>query len=62
MESANYRQATIQVHQIISQAQTEIPGQVLHQQPVYLEDARGVLAPFHLEFVTSADVRSTTAF
>ena len=42
--------------QIISQSQTDIPRQILRQQPVYLEDARGVLAPFHLEFVTSAEV------
>ncbi len=42
--------------QITSQSQTDIPRQILRQQPVYLEDARGVLAPFHLEFVTSAEV------
>ncbi|KAH6637119.1 hypothetical protein F5144DRAFT_207203 [Chaetomium tenue] len=46
----------MEIHQMMSQAQTEIPGQVLRQQPVYLEDARGVLAPFHLEFVTSAQI------
>jgi hypothetical protein len=56
MVFTSYRQATIQIHHMMSQARTEIPGQVLRQQPVYLEDARGVLAPFHLEFVTSADV------
>jgi hypothetical protein len=51
---------TTQIYQKMTQAQTEVPGQVLRQQPVYLEDARGVLAPFHLEFVTSADVSCTT--
>lgn len=30
----------------------------MRQQPIYLEDARGVLAPFHLEFVTSVQVLS----
>ena len=40
----------------MTQSQKEIPGQVLRQQPVYLEDARGVVTPFHLEFVTSAEV------
>ncbi|KAH6845649.1 hypothetical protein B0I37DRAFT_380785 [Chaetomium sp. MPI-CAGE-AT-0009] len=49
-------QTTMQIHQMMSQAQTDIPGQVLRQQPVYLEDARGILAPFHLEFITSANI------
>ncbi len=44
------------ISQLISQSQANIPRQILRQQPVYLEDARGVLAPFHLEFVTSAEV------
>jgi hypothetical protein len=52
----------MQIYQMMSQAQTEVPGQVLRQQPVYLEDARGVLAPFHLEFVISADVSCATVF
>ncbi len=50
---------TTQIYQKILQDQTEVPGQVLRQQPVYLEDARGIMAPFHLEFVTSAQVKST---
>lgn len=32
---------------------TRIPGQVERQQPVYLMDALGKIAPFHLEFVIS---------
>lgn len=35
---------------------TRIPGQVELQQPVYLMDALGKMAPFHLEFVRSAEV------
>jgi hypothetical protein len=50
----------MQIYQIMSQAQGEVPGQVMRQQPVYLEDAGGVLAPFHLEFVTCADVSGVT--
>ncbi|KAL2258157.1 hypothetical protein VTK26DRAFT_8641 [Humicola hyalothermophila] len=38
------------------QSHSEIPGQVMRHQPVYLEDARGVVAPFSLEFVTCAEV------
>jgi hypothetical protein len=54
-------QATTRIIQMMSQAQSEIPGQVLRQQPVYLEDARGVLVPFHLEFVTCVDVSCAIA-
>jgi hypothetical protein len=52
------------IYQIMSQAQAqaEVPAQVMRQQPVYLEDARGISAPFHLEFVTCADVSRVTAF
>ncbi len=35
---------------------TRIPGQVERQQPVYLMDALGKIAPFHLEFVRSTEV------
>ena len=35
---------------------TSIPGQVERQQPVYLIDALGKMAPFHLEFVRSTEV------
>jgi hypothetical protein len=51
----------MQLYQIMSQAQAEVPSQVMRQQPVYLEDAHGVVAPFHLEFVTCADVSSVAA-
>lgn len=34
--------------------QREVPPQVLLQQPVILHDALGRIAPFHLEFITSA--------
>jgi hypothetical protein len=34
--------------------QRNVPPQVLLQQPVILHDALGRIAPFHLEFITSA--------
>lgn len=62
MLMTNNSQATMQIYQMMSQTQEEIPGQVLFQQPVHLEDARGVVAPFHLEFVTSPNVSCALAF
>jgi hypothetical protein len=35
--------------------QTQIPLQVDRQQPVYLEDAHGRIAPFHTEFINSLE-------
>jgi len=35
---------------------TALPGQIERQQPVYFIDALSKQAPFHLEFVRSAEV------
>ena len=48
----------IRVFQMILDIQNllrNIPGQVERQQPVYLNDALGRYAPFHLEFVRSSE-------
>jgi len=53
----------IKVFQIVLEMQQtilRIPGQVQHQQPVYLIDALGKHSPFHLEFVRSAEVRNSS--
>ena len=53
------RHTNFQVFQIVCNIQniiTRIPGQVERQQPVYLIDALGKIAPFHLEFVRSTEV------
>ena len=36
----------------------EVPAQVLLSKPVILLDARGRYAPFHLEFIDTAEVNS----
>ena len=36
-------------------SQAQIPPQIDRQQPVYLEDAHGRVAPFHIEFINSLD-------
>jgi hypothetical protein len=35
--------------------QASLPAQVLLQDPVILNDARGRIAPFHLDFIDSAE-------
>jgi hypothetical protein len=49
-------QSNLQIYQTIIQLQTNLPAQVMRQQPVYLLDAKGFELPFHLEFITSKDV------
>ncbi|MCJ1415565.1 hypothetical protein MMC32_001897 [Xylographa parallela] len=44
-------QKVSRIHSII----TTIPGQIERQQPVYLIDALGKYAPFHLEFIRSPE-------
>ena len=44
-------QAVLDIQQIL----TTIPGQIERQQPVYLTDLWGRVAPFHLEFIQSAE-------
>ena len=51
----------LQTYQAILQLQSQLPAQVLRDQPVYLEDAKGFSAPFYLEFVTSLDVSGRKA-
>jgi len=50
------RLLNLQTYQTVLMIQNSMPSQVMRQQPVYLEDARGFPAPFHLEFVTSLEV------
>ncbi|MCJ1435867.1 hypothetical protein MMC27_005243 [Xylographa pallens] len=48
----------VQVFQMVSRIHstiTTIPGQIERQQPVYLIDALGKYAPFHLEFIRSPE-------
>lgn len=48
----------VRAFQVILEVQTLlllIPGQVQRQQPVYLNDALGRFAPFHLEFIRSPE-------
>lgn len=48
----------VRVFQVILDIQNHlknIPGQVERQQPVYLNDALGRYAPFHLEFIRSSE-------
>jgi hypothetical protein len=47
---------TTKLLQAVSQLQQDLPRQIMMQKPVYLEDARGVMAPFYLEFITSKEV------
>ena len=44
-------QAVLDIQQML----TTIPGQIERQQPVYLTDSLGRDAPFHLEFIKSAE-------
>ena len=44
-------QIVVGLHHIV----TQIPGQVQHQQPVFLIDGLGRISPFHLDFIRSAD-------
>ena len=37
--------------------QQHIPPQIDHQKPVLFEDAHGRIAPFHVEFINSFEVR-----
>lgn len=56
--TAEVIQTNVQVFNIVLDIQsiiTRIPGQVERQQPVYFVDALGRHAPFHLEFVLSAE-------
>jgi hypothetical protein len=55
----------IKVFQIVLEMQqtiSRIPGQIQHEQPVYLIDALGKHSPFHLEFVRSAEVRNSSEY
>ena len=54
----DFRKAVFETYQAILQIQRELPPQILRQQPVYLQDAKGLLAPFYLEFVISKEVRN----
>lgn len=54
-----HSQTNVQIFQIVLEIQnivTKIPGQVDRQQPVYFIDAIGRHTPFHLEFITCAEV------
>ena len=54
------RRINLQIFQTVLNIQNfvmRLPGQIDRQQPVYFTDAFGKVAPFHLEFVTSAEVR-----
>lgn len=42
----------------IARVSQAVPAQVLLSTPVVLLDARGRCAPFHLEFIDSAEVRA----
>ncbi|MCJ1435234.1 hypothetical protein MMC27_004606 [Xylographa pallens] len=56
--TADIMYTNIKVFQIVCNLQaliTRLPGQVERQQPVYLIDALGKAAPFHLEFVRSRE-------
>lgn len=49
----------VQIYQEVVDFQkliTQIPGQVLHEQPVLFWDARGRFAPSHLEFINCPEV------
>jgi hypothetical protein len=53
------RAASVRIFQIVCSIQniiSRIPGQVDHQQPVYMIDALGRSAPFYLEFIRSKEV------
>ncbi|KAL8949775.1 MAG: hypothetical protein Q9222_004154 [Ikaeria aurantiellina] len=58
LESVTYIiSMNVRVFQVVLDIQkllTTIPGQVERQQPVYLNDAFGRYAPFHLEFIRSS--------
>jgi hypothetical protein len=55
---ARVLQSTLQIYQAVLQSETNLPPQVMRQQPVYLLDAKGFELPFHLEFITSREVSS----
>lgn len=46
-------QAVLELRKLI----TQIPGQVIQEQPVLFWDARGRFAPFQLEFINCPEVR-----
>jgi hypothetical protein len=47
--------SNLQIYELVVKMQATIPPQMERQQPVYFLDACGRLAPFHLEFITSAE-------
>lgn len=49
--------SNLQIYQEVRAVRTQVPAQVLLQEPVLFWDARGHFAPFHLDFVNSAEVR-----
>ena len=46
---------------IMARVNQEVPAQVLLSKPVVLLDARGRYAPFHLEFIESAEVYASSS-
>jgi replicative DNA helicase len=54
----HFIEITTEILRAVSRLQQDLPRQVMMQKPIYLEDARGVTAPFYLEFITSKEVWS----
>jgi hypothetical protein len=57
--NTSYRRSNFQIYDLVVQIHHYIcllPQQVLRSQPIYFTDAFGKEAPFHLEFVYSAEV------
>lgn len=58
-------QTNVKIFNIVLNIQTlitRLPAQVERQQPVFLIDALGRHTPFHLEFITCAEVRLSCVF
>jgi hypothetical protein len=53
----NVSQSTKEIYQAVVRCSTDLPGQVMLQQPVHLLDAKGFSLPFHLDFISSKRVR-----
>jgi hypothetical protein len=53
----NVQQSTKEIYQAVLRFPTDLPAQVMLQQPVHLLDAKGFPLSFHLDFVASREVR-----
>jgi hypothetical protein len=54
------RETNMKIYSIVldlQKLQHDLPAQIDRQQPVLFEDAHGRVAPFHVEFIISFEVR-----